>query len=124
MFRRGGYFFNGPVMPAWSWVLIGAIGVILLFVAVALVLRRRRVQASQRKGLSEAQRYTLEEFEGQVLAMLFQHGGQLSQLQIASSLGLPAERVAERLHKMETEGQIERRWSAEEYTYSVRRPSD
>jgi uncharacterized membrane protein len=124
MFRRGGYFFNGPVLPAWSLVLIGAIGVTLLFVAVALVLRRRRVQASQLKGLSEAQRYTLEEFEGQVLAMLSQHGGHLSQPQIASALGLPAERVAERLHKMEAEEQIERRWSAEEYTYSVRRPSD
>ncbi len=124
MFRGGGHLFNGPVLPALGLVLIAAIGVTLLFVVVALVLRRRRVRASQLKGLSKAQRYTLEEFEGQVLAMLFQHGGQMSQLQIASALGLPAERVAERLHKMEVEEQIERRWSAEEYTYSVRRPID
>jgi hypothetical protein len=50
-------------------------------VVVALVLRRRRVEASQLKGLSEAQRYTLEEFESQVLALLSQYGGQLSQQQ-------------------------------------------
>lgn len=67
------------------------------------------------QGLAQIKRHHLPAHAvKQVLAMLSQHGGQMIQLQIVSALGLTAEMVAERLHKMEAEGQIERRWSAEE----------
>ena len=123
MFRRGGHFFFVPVIPTWGWVLLVVVAATVFFAVLALVLRRRRELKARLTGLNEAQRQTLEEFESQVLALLSQHGGQLSQQQIASVLGLPAELVAEELQEMEAEGQIERRWSTEQYTYAVRRHS-
>jgi DNA-binding Lrp family transcriptional regulator len=58
-----------------------------------------------------------------VRALLSQHGGRLSQLEIASALGLPAEPIAGKLLKMGGEGLIEREWTVDEYTYSVKRQS-
>jgi DNA-binding MarR family transcriptional regulator len=83
-------------------------------------LRYRRAEKARLEGVSEIQRRTLEEFESHVLALLAQHGGQLSQVWIEAALGLPAERVAELLLAMEAKGLIKRQWSVEEYAYSVR----
>jgi hypothetical protein len=100
--------------------LIAVVRLVLLAVGVALILRSRRAKITQLEGLSDAQRHTLEDFEAQVLALLFQHGSQLDQVEMAAALVLPAERVAEKLLAMKAEGLIERQWTVEEYNHSVR----
>jgi len=120
MFRRGGHFWARPVLPAWAWGAIALAVLVLLVIAVILIVRHRRAKQAQLEELNETQRRTLEEFETQVLALLSQHGGQLGQVRIAAALGLPSELVADRLLEMEAQGLIERDWTVEEYTYSVR----
>jgi hypothetical protein len=39
MYRRGGHFFYAAVLPAWGWVLIAVVGMALLVVVGALVIR-------------------------------------------------------------------------------------
>ena len=120
MFRRGGHFWARPYLPTLAWGAIALVGLVLLVIAVILIVRHRRAKLAQLEELNETQRHTLEEFETQVLALLSQHGGQLSQVRIAAALGLPSELVADRLLEMEAQGLIERDWTVEEYTYSVR----
>jgi len=69
--------------------MVALAGLVLLTVAVVLVLRHRRSKKARFEELSETQRRTLEEFEAQVLALLAQHGGELSQVRIAAALGFP-----------------------------------
>jgi len=120
MFRRGGHFWARPYLPAGAWGAIALAVLVLLVVAVILIVRHRRAKQAQLEELNETQRHTLEEFETQVLVLLSQHGGQLSQFRIAAVLGLSSELVADRLLEMEAQGLIERDWTVEEYTYSVR----
>ncbi|MBN2325340.1 MAG: hypothetical protein JXQ30_16540 [Spirochaetes bacterium] len=124
MHWRGGHFFAPFIFSNWGWGLIVIVGLVLLTVILTLILRSRRTKKAQIKGLNSTQRRILEDFEAQVLALLFQHGGQLNQLGIVVALGLPAELVAEKLLSMEAEGLIERQWTVEEYTYSVKRKNN
>ena len=122
MHGRGGHWLFAPVLPAWMWVVIAVVGVLLIAAAVLFILRRRTGESGS-EALSERQRQTLEDFETQVLALLSQRGGTMSQTQIVSTLGLPAHLVAEKLNEMECQELIDRRWETDEYTYRVKHKS-
>lgn len=118
--RYYGYWFGSGTQ---SWVtptiVIGA----LLIVTAAVVwwiLRRRRARA-RATGLLDTQQDGLEDFENQVTALITQRAGEVDQTMIVAALGLPAQLVAERLLKLERAGVIERRWSVDRLTYSVKR---
>jgi len=123
MHHGGGRIFFAPIYPIWFWGILATVVVGLLIIGGILLSRRRRREKSQLGELSDKQRSTLGDFEAQVLAMLFQHGGQLNQVQIAGALDLPSDQVAEKLLKMEHEGLIERKWTVDEYTYLLKRRS-
>ena len=76
----------------------------LLIAGVILFIRHKQAGKAGSEVLSEKQRSILEDFEAQVLALLSQHGGQLSQVQIAASLGLPSDRIAENCMKWSAMG--------------------
>ena len=121
MRRGGGHFIFTPGLPAWAWAIIAVVAVALVIVLAILFIRRRQTVKARSEVLTERQRGILENFEAQVLALLSQHGGRLSQVQIATSLGLPSDKVAEKLLEMECDGLIERTWTVDEYTFSVKR---
>jgi len=89
--RRGeGHFIFAPFLPAWAWGIIAVVGVALAIAGVLLFIRSRQAGKAGSAVLSEKQRSILDNFEAQVLALLSPRGGQLSQVQIAASFGLPA----------------------------------
>ena len=122
---RGGYYGHWFGFGTQAWVVPIIIIAALLVVAVAVVwwiLRGRRARA-QAAGLSGPQQETLGDFETQVTALIAQRGGEVDQTMIVAALGLPAHLVAEKLLELERAGAIERHWSIDRMTYSVRRPA-
>ncbi len=107
---------------AFPWVLLVlAVAVaVLAIVAVIVIARRKKSEGGGARSLSQSQRGTLEEFDAQVSSLLSQHGGELTQTEIANALGLPFNIVASRLLEMERTGEVQRRWSVDPYTYTVR----
>lgn len=104
--------FGGGLPLFWIPVfVIAALSIILFF-----CLRRIKPKIA---GLSESQQATLENLEAQILSLLAQHGGGMTQIQIRNCLDLPGDVVAEKLLEMEREGMINRRWLTTDYTYQV-----
>lgn len=122
---RGRYFghFFGFGMEGWVVPII-IIAVLLIVAAVVVwwIVRGKRARA-QSSGLSDSQRETLGDFETQVTALIAQQGGEVDQTMIVASLGLPLQLVAEKLLELERAGAIERHWSVDRMTYSIRRPT-
>jgi len=122
---RGRYYGHWFGVGTEAWLVPVIIIALVIVAAVALVwwiLRGRRAR-SQAAGLSDAQRETLEDFEAQVTALIAQRGGEGDQTMIVAALGLPAQLVAEKLLELERSGAVERHWSVDRMTYSVRRPA-
>jgi len=103
-----------------GWLLPVAIlaGIALLAVLVWVLSRQSAAEGGSRSAPGAVE----GNLDGQVMAMLHQSGEPLSQLRIAANLDLPVQRVAGVLKDLEDQGQITRRWEAEEYTYSVKAP--
>jgi hypothetical protein len=57
--------------------------------------------------------------ESDILDLLWQNGGPMSQTEIAESLGGDAQRIAETLKSMESQQLIERQWDAGKKTFNV-----
>ena len=119
--RSGHWFGYGAFgSPALLWVAI-VVGAAAVGAVVIWLILRRRPAGGEEKKLTLAQRDTLNDFEAQVLALLTQRGGEADQTVVVAALGLPVNIVAERLLEMESSGMIERRWSADRLTYTVKR---
>lgn len=61
-----------------------------------------------------------EDADCQVLAMLHQAGGTMSQTAIREALDLPVDVVGSVLAELERDAKIERTWVGSEYTFGVR----
>jgi uncharacterized membrane protein len=104
----------GWLLPVLLLLAIGAV------VAILWALTRRE----QTEGLSRSRQREVEEnLEGQVMAMLHQAGGAMTQTEIRANLDLPVDRVASRLRELEEKGRIHRHWEADRYTFTVRAPT-
>ncbi len=123
---RGGYYGYHLFGFGWeTWIVPVIAGATLLIIASAAAwwIARARERKATAAALSEAQRETLGDFEAQVTALIAQRGGQVDQTAVSAALGLPAKLVAERLLELERTGAIEREWSVDRMTYSIRRPA-
>jgi uncharacterized membrane protein len=93
----------------------------LLLAATALVVsltaKRHRNRNSDPEDVRK--REALDNLEGQILAMLTEYGGSLTQDAIQDNLGLPIDVVASTLLEMEKAGQITREWESKKYTFRV-----
>jgi hypothetical protein len=119
---RGGYYGHwfGFGMGAWVVPIIIIAALLILAAAVVWYVQGRRARA-RAAGLSESQRETLGDFETQVTALIAQRGGEVDQTMIVAALSLPAQLVAEKLLELERGGAIERHWSVDRMTYSIKR---
>jgi hypothetical protein len=79
----------------------------------------RLVQPEQPPPVEERRRATPAPEESDILDLLWQNGGPMSQTEIAESLGGDAQRIAETLKSMESQQLIERQWDAAKNTFSV-----
>jgi DNA-binding MarR family transcriptional regulator len=117
MHARG--FGHGFFLSPAVWTILVIIFLVIVALLVIRSLRNMRAEKTQRQELNEQQLQTLEEFEAQVMALLTQNGKPMQQTEIGKRLGLPVDLLAARLKGMEECGEISRRWSADDYTYSV-----
>ena len=116
MFHSGAHSFFVPsyLLPT-GWILIASI----LLIALCVFFIKIKTGRKEVSGLTQEQTATLDNFEAQVTALLNQHGGSLTQMEIRNFLGLPAEIVAERLLALEKDGMIERKWLNAQFTFKV-----
>ena len=108
---------GGPYLRWGSWSSLFLLGLIaLLLIALVIVARRSRRDEA---GRSETEREVYGNMDGQILSMLLQAGGALTQDQIREHLGIPVLDVSRELAAMEQRGDIRREWIPMEYTYRV-----
>ena len=100
-----------------SWVPFIVVASIAGIVLLVLWLLGRR-QAKRRAATAGTDKIR-ENLEGQILSMLSQAGGSLSQSQIRANLDLPVAEVAEALRKLEDQGLVSREWNTDAYTFNV-----
>jgi hypothetical protein len=89
---------------------------VLLVVGLIWVLNRWLIASD---GLTAAERKRLGYWEREILSMLRQQGGPLSQKEIVDMLSGDLEELAAALHDMEEQGLVHRKWQAEQQTYLV-----
>ena len=91
-------------------------GVAALAIVLWLVFRNRVIGVS---GLSEHERQTLPGEEADLLAMLRQKGGPMTQPEICENTGRTPEDIAALLQSLEDRRLIQRHWQPEAKAYSV-----
>ena len=100
-----------------SWlpfiVVASIAGVVLL---VLWLLGRRQ---AKRRAASAKEDKVRGNLEGQILSMLSQAGGSLTQSQIRGNLDLPVAEVAQALRQLEEKGLVAREWNTDAYTFVV-----
>jgi uncharacterized membrane protein len=116
-----GVFRGSSVSPGVTAMVVIIVIAAIAAIAVGVYFITIRKKAKEASGLSLSQKEVLENFDPQVLSLLTQNGGCLTQLEIRNHLGLPVELVAQRLLAMEKEHLIDRKWLTDEYTFCVRR---
>ncbi len=121
--RMHGAYWNWWRFGAGAWLPIGVIAALAVAAVVAWRVTRPRRTRTATAGLTDQQRETAGDFEMQVTALLAQRGGEADQTAIVAALGLPADLVAGKLLELERAGAIERRWSVDRMTYSIRKPA-
>ena len=100
-----------------SWVPFFAVATAAAVFLLALWLVGRR--QAKRRAASGGTDKVRGNLEGQILSMLSQAGGSLSQSQIRANLDLPVAEVAEALRKLEDQGLVSREWKTDAYTFNV-----
>lgn len=85
-------------------------------VVIWLLLRRYLVESD---GLSKAEAEKLSPEQSDILAMLRQKGGPLSQSRICEDTGKPSEEIASHLRVLENKGLVQRKWDSEKRAYIV-----
>ncbi|MCL6591848.1 MAG: hypothetical protein K6U80_18100 [Firmicutes bacterium] len=91
--------FGGGLPFFWIPVLVlAALSIILI-----LIYRRTKPKIA---GLSESRQAVLDNFEAQILSLLVQHGGGMTQIEIRNCLDLPGDMVAEKLLESHWFGRI------------------
>ncbi len=102
-----------PLTIPWETLAAALIVLAALALLITLIARRRG-------GPSEADNAeVLENLDGQIMALLHQSGGDMTQAEICQALGAPLQAVTSMLHDMEERGWVTRRWVAERYTFRV-----
>jgi len=91
-------------------------GVVAVATILWLVFRNRVIGAS---GLSEHERQTLPGEEADLLAMLRQQGGPMTQPEICENTGRTPEDIASLVQSLEDKGLIRRDWQPEAKAYIV-----
>jgi len=100
-----------------SWVVLAVVLVALGAAALLVWLLMRGRSGASRSETAEGE--ALENLDGQIMAMLHQAGGAMTQVQIRNALDLPLDRVASVLRELEERGEVHRSWDTDRYTYSV-----
>ena len=100
-----------------SWVPFFVVASIAGVVLLVLWILGRR-QAKRRAACAKEDKVH-GSLEGQILSMLSQAGGALSQSRIRANLDLPVAEVAEALRKLEDQGLVSREWNTDAYTFNV-----
>ncbi|WP_319406982.1 hypothetical protein [uncultured Desulfosarcina sp.] len=94
--------------------------IILVFVIVIAgviwLIHRKRVASD---GLTPIERKELEYPNREILAMLRQHGGPMTQREVIDSLPGDLEDIARVMQAMESKGLIQRKWRSDLETYIV-----
>ncbi len=101
-----------PIIP-WELLALALVCLAALVLVVALIARRRPTRS---EGTAPE---VLENLDGQIMALLHQAGGDMTQAEICQALGAPLQAVASMLHDMQERGWVTRRWVAEHYTFRV-----
>ena len=101
------------------------VGIILLLVLLAAVvvvifLIAKKSQNTKSDLENAEKRDVLENLDGQIMSMLVQCGGELTQDAIRDNLDLPVEIVASKLLELEKAGEITKEWVVDSYTYRVK----
>ena len=100
-----------------SWVPFFAVATAAGVFLLALWLVGRR-QAKRRAAVGGTDKVR-GNLEGQILSMLSQAGGSLTQSQIRGNLDLPVAEVAQALRQLEEKGLVAREWNTDAYTFVV-----
>lgn len=100
-------------------IVIGALAFIGVVVIVVWFVQRRTVASD---GLTPAERRGLPYPQREILSMLRQHGGPMTQSEVADVMPVDPEFLAESLKSMELQGTIHRRWEPRESAYIVSTP--
>ena len=101
------------------WPILAVGGVLVVAVLVGVVLYRRLRQPD---GLSPHERRHLGPLEAEVLALVRQRGGPVSQPDIAAESGADTELVGRVLQDLQARGLVRRDWSHEDECYIVSLP--
>ena len=96
------------------FIVIAVIAGVFLLVTWLLGKRQARRDAALPKGARAR-----GNLEGQILSMLSQAGGSLSQSRIRANLDLSVAEVAEALRQLEEKGLVAREWNTDAYTFNV-----
>jgi uncharacterized membrane protein len=100
-------------------IILGA-AILVASALVAFVLLKKR-RNGDRQAEESLEQEALDNLEGQIMAMLNEYGGALTQDTIRDNLGLPLAVVSSALLEMEKAGRITREWEIKEYTFRVKR---
>ncbi|HEX3047088.1 MAG TPA: hypothetical protein VHY08_20210 [Bacillota bacterium] len=116
---HGGYwhgFRGGGIFTVWPLLIFGVLLLAIILVVVLVSQHRNRINLTE---LTDTQRATMENIEAQVMALLAQYGGAMTQIEIRNHLNLPNDLVAKQLLEMEQAGYIKREWVQNDYTFRV-----
>ena len=106
----------GSSTPA---IILGAAILVASALVAFLLVKKRR--SGDRQAEESLEQEALDNLEGQIMAMLNEYGGALTQDAIRDNLGLPLAIVSSTLLEMEKAGRITREWEIREYTFRVKR---
>ena len=99
------------------WMIALIVGSLIALIVLILWLIHRRTVMSN--GLTPLERKKLPRVEREILAMLRQNGGPMTQSEIIDVLPGDLEDLAEVMKGMEDKGLIDRKWTPEKGSYVV-----
>jgi len=100
-----------------SWIIILIIGLVVIFIGILIWLVSRKTIRSD--GLKPSERKTLPSEQKEILSMVRQKGGPISQIEIVDITSGGPEYGIEILKEMEDKGLIKRTWDSEKSTYLI-----
>ena len=99
------------------WMLVVILGGILLFIFLIIMIIRRTNIGSN--GLTPVEKKTFSREQGEVLAMLRQHGGTMIQTEVADYTAGDLSYIVEILLDLEKKGKINRYWDTDKGAFLV-----
>jgi len=100
-----------------SWIIILIIALAVVFLGLLIWLISRKTISSD--GLKPAERKILTSEQKEILSMVRQKGGPITQIEIVDMTSGGPEYAIEILKEMEDKGLIKRTWNSEKNTYLI-----